>query len=77
MDLIIAPSELPFRYKSKEYIIKKAGISDKEAYAEVEPKNENLETKLKERIKKDHGLKVYHGFNYVCFIEDYPQKLNS
>jgi len=77
MDLIIAPSGLPFRYKGKDYNLKRAGISDNEAYAEVEPKNEELEKKLKVRIKKDNGLKVYHGFSYVCFSEDYPQKLNS
>jgi len=75
MDLIIAPSQLPFRWNGKEYKILSCGIESGESYAEVEPKNETLEDELKQRIKQDNGLKVYLGLNYVCFTEDYPVDL--
>ncbi len=71
MDLIIAPSSLPFRWKNNDYKIIECGIDNNKPYAKVEPENSQLEEELKKRIIKDYGLKVYLGLNYICFVEDY------
>ncbi len=75
MELIIAPSDSPFRYKNKQYKIIKAGIENGKAYASVNPENEDLEKEIIKRIERDKGLKVYLALGYHCFIDDYPQEI--
>ena len=70
MNIVIAPSSLPFKWNGAYYRIVKAGISDDKAYAETDPKNEELEVRLRDNINKDKGLKVYLKSGYVCFLED-------
>jgi len=71
MDIVIAPSSLPFKWNGKYYRIVRAGIANDTAYAETDPKKNDLEELLRDRIQKDRGLKVYLASGYVCFIEDY------
>lgn len=74
MDFIGAPIDILFHWKGAEYKIKAWGINNDLPYAEVDPKNIELEAELKTRIKRDNGLKVYFGPGYICFIEDYTQE---
>jgi hypothetical protein len=71
MDIVIAPSSLPFKWNGKYYRIVKAGIANGTAYAETDPDEHDLEVLLRDRIQKDQGLKVYLASGYVCFIEDF------
>lgn len=77
MNLIIAPSSLPFRWKGNQYKILECGIDNRVGYAKVDPPNSDLELELKRRVEQDNGLSVYLGLNYICFAEDYPAALDT
>ena len=70
LNIVIAPSSLPFKWNGAYYRIVKAGITDDIAYAETDPQNKDLEDRLRQNIEKDKGLKVYLKSGYVCFLDE-------
>ena len=60
-----------FRFKGEMYKIIKCGMEDGQPYAEVEPSNPDLVAATKERLRREHGLKVYLAPGYTCFPEEY------
>ncbi len=46
-------------------------MEDGQPYAEVEPSNPALVAAIKERLRREHGLKVYLAPGYTCFPEEY------
>lgn len=68
MDLVIAPSSMNLRWKDADYVVVNAGISGASAYAEVNPRNEELEEELRSHIQKNMAMKVFIRSGYIELI---------
>lgn len=75
MNLVIATGDHWFRFRGTAFKILEAGMSNNSAYAKTEPHDQDLVAELCKRIQGEGKLSVYLGDNYVCFPEDYPQRL--
>lgn len=73
MDIVIAPSGLPFQFRGRQYRIVRAGIQRGQAYAVTDPPDQCLEAEFVRRIERDAALKVYLADGYTCFADEYPQ----
>lgn len=61
----------PFRWRGQDYVVHKCELVDGEPLVQVEPSNEELEAEFGRRLKNENGVRVYLGFDYKCFVEDY------
>lgn len=64
MDLVIAPTALPLRWQGVDYRVVKAGIKSGSPYAEVSPKNGELEAAIIRGLQTNQALKILwkHGY---------------
>lgn len=65
MDLVIAPSSLPIRWKDIDYQVVKAGIASGVPYAEVKPKNSELEAAIEHNLRVFGAIRVLWKSGYL------------
>lgn len=66
-----------FRFEGETYKIIECGMEDGQPYAEVEPSNPDLVAAIKERLRREHGLKVYLAPAIHAFLKSTTPRVDT